>query len=161
LLFEGLNKIAGTHIAQVPYKGIVPAFSATAAGEAQLTLVGVSRAQQQMQAGHIKPLAVLADKRLPELPQVMTLKEAGFGEIDPGLTWFGLFVTSGSPSGVPEKISKNLADLFADPAMRERYVIAQAMTPIFSTPQAFSEVITADMRRMEQLVKLTGVKGEQ
>ncbi|MDH7797476.1 MULTISPECIES: tripartite tricarboxylate transporter substrate-binding protein [unclassified Beijerinckia] len=161
LLFEGLNKVAGTNIAQVPYKGIVPAFSATAAGEAQLTLVGVSRAQQQMQAGRIKPLAVLSDKRLPELPQVMTVAEAGFGEIDPGVTWFGLFLTSGSPSGLPEKIAKDVAEIFADPAMREKYVTAQAMTPIFSTPQAFGEVIAADMRRMENLVKLTGVKGEQ
>lgn len=161
LFFEGLNKTTGASIAQAPYKGIIPAVAATAGGEVQLTLVGTALAQPQMQAGRIKPLAVVGDRRLPELPQVMTLTEAGLGEIDPGVSWFGLFMTGGSPAGLPEKIAKDVADLFADPAVRDKYVTARAMTPIFSTPQAFSTLIAADMQRMERLIKLTGAKGEQ
>lgn len=161
LFFEGLNKTIGSHIAQAPYKGIIPAISATASNETQLTLLGASLAAPQMRSGKLKPLAVVGDKRLPELPDVMTLNEAGLGDIDPGVSWFGLFVTGGSPAGLPEKIQKDVADIFNDPAIRDKYVTARGLTPIFSTPQQFNGVIAADMSRMERLIKLTGAKGDQ
>ena len=161
IFFEALNKTAGTAIAQAPYKGIIPAVGAIAGGEVQLTLVGASLAQPQIANGKIRPLAVLGRARLSQHPAVATLSEAGLGEIDPGESWFGLFVTGGSPAEIPERVQRDVASIFAAGELRERHVMGRGLTPRFSTPGEFAKTISVESERMQKLIKLTGVRGEQ
>lgn len=161
IFFEALNKTASASIAQAPYKGIIPAVAAIGSGEVQLTLVGAALARPQIAAGKIKPLAVVGSARLAAFPDVATLTEAGFGEIDPGESWFGLFVTGSSPADIPARVQKDVAELFAAGEMREKQVIGRGLTPVFSTPEDFAKTIAAESARMERLIKLIGVKGEQ
>ena len=161
IFYEALNKTAGTSIAQAPYKGIIPAVAAIAGGEVQLTLVGASLAQPQIANGKIRPMAVVGRTRLSAHQAVPTLSEAGFGEIDPGESWFGLFVTGGSPADIPARVQKDVAATFSAGELREKHVIGRGLTPVFSTPAEFAQTIEADSVRMQKLVKLTGVRGEQ
>ncbi len=160
LLFEGLKARSGAQITQVPYKGITPAVTAVLAGEVQLTLAGVPSAQAHIRAGKLKPLAIARDKRLPDLPQVPTLREAGFADIDPHASWFGLFVTSGTPGSVVQKIYKDVAEVGADPVFRDRHVLSRGFDPVFSSPEAFVKFIQADMRQKAQLIRISGAKAE-
>lgn len=160
LLFEGLKARGHVQMTQVPYKGITPAVTAVVTGEVQLTLAGLPAAQGFLRAGKLKALAVARRERLPELPQVPTLAEAGFGDIDPQASWFGLFVTAGTPAPVVRKIADDVAAIAADPAFRERYVTSRGFDPVFSTPEAFARFIQADRRQKEKLIRLAGAKAE-
>ncbi|EHP44690.1 hypothetical protein OR16_01655 [Cupriavidus basilensis OR16] len=160
LLFEGINARYGVRMTQIPYKGITPAVTAVLSGEVQLTLAGVPSALGHIRAGKLKALAIARRERLPELPQVPTLAEAGFGDIDPHESWFGLFVTGGTPAPIVQKIARDVAAVAADPDFRERYVTARGFDAVFSTPDAFSRFIQADRSQKQRLIRLTGAKAE-
>jgi len=160
LLFEGLRHQSGASIVHVPYKGIVPAVMAVLSGEVDLTLAGVPSAQGHIAAGKLKALAVAGPARLAVLPQVPTLKEVGLGDIDPGESWFGLFVTAGTPPALVQQIQKTVAEVGADPAFRDRYVTSRGYEPVFSGSEAFAEFIQEDMRRKARLIRISGAKAE-
>lgn len=160
LFFEGLKSRSGIQITQVPYKGIVPAVTAVMSGEVQLTLVGAALAQGYIKAGKIKPIALARQERLLDLPQVPTLREAGFPDIDPHESWFGLFVTGGTSSAIVQKLYKDVAEVGADPVFRERHVLARGFDPVFSSPDEFSRFIQADMRQKARLIRVSGAKAD-
>ncbi|WP_427307003.1 Bug family tripartite tricarboxylate transporter substrate binding protein [Cupriavidus sp. H39] len=160
LFFEGVKARRGVKMTQIPYKGITPAVTAVLSGEVQLTLAGVPAAQGYLRAGKLKALAIARRERLPELPEVPTLAEAGFGDIDPHESWFGLFATGRTPASVVRTIAQDVAAVTADATFRERYVTARGFDPVFSTPEAFARSIQADRRQKEKLIRLTGAKAE-
>jgi len=160
LLFEGLKSKAGVQITQVPYKGIIPALQAILAGEVQMTMVGAALSQGHIQAGKLKPLAIARKDRLPALPSVPTLAEAGFSDVDPHESWFGLFATAGTPAAVIDRIHRDAVEVFADPAVRERVVQARGFDPVFSAPEEFAKFIEADMRQKQRLIRISGAKAE-
>ncbi|MCC6475250.1 MAG: tripartite tricarboxylate transporter substrate binding protein [Burkholderiales bacterium] len=160
LLFEALKARSKVELTQVPYKGIIPALAATVAGEVQLTMVGVSLSIGHIKAGKIKPIAIARGERLPSMPQVPTLREAGYADIDPHEGWFGLFVTSGSPEAVVRKVHADVVEAFADPEFRAKQVLARGFDPVFSTPEAFARFIQSEMKQMAHLIKVSGAKAE-
>jgi tripartite-type tricarboxylate transporter receptor subunit TctC len=160
LFFEGLKARSSLQMTQIPYKGITPAVSAVLAGEAQLTLAGASLTQGHISAGKLKPLAVARQQRLAEFPQVPTLREAGFADIDPQESWFGLFVTGGTSAAVVQKIYRDVAEIGADASFRERYLAGRGLDPVFSSPADFARFIQADMRQKARLIRISGAKAE-
>ncbi len=160
LFFEGLKSRSGIQMIQVPYKGITPAVAAVLAGEVQLTLAGASLTQGHISAGKLKPLAVARQERLAEFPQVPTLREAGFTDVDPRESWFGLFVTGGTPAAVVQKIYQDVAEIGADASFRERFLTGRGLEPVFSSPANFARFIQADMRQKARLIRISGAKAE-
>ncbi|MES2398814.1 MAG: tripartite tricarboxylate transporter substrate binding protein [Pseudomonadota bacterium] len=160
LLFEGLKARSGIQMTQVPYKGIAPAVSAVLAGEAQLTLAGASLTQGHISAGKLKPMAVARQQRLAEFPNVPTLREAGFADIDPHESWFGLFVTGGTSAAIVQQIYRDVAEVGADPTFRERYLTGRGLDAVFSSPADFARFIQTDMRQKARLIRISGAKAE-
>jgi tripartite-type tricarboxylate transporter receptor subunit TctC len=159
LLFEGLKRETGIELLHVPYKGIAPAVTATLAGEVQLTMAGASVSRGHIQAGKLKPLAIARSERLPLMPEVPTLKEAGFADIDPQ-SWFGLFATGGTPPEIVAQIQREVAAMFAEPEFREKHMLARGFDPVLSTPADFARFIQADMAQKARLVRISGAKPE-
>jgi tripartite-type tricarboxylate transporter receptor subunit TctC len=159
LLFEGLNAQAGINLTHVPYKGIAPALQAVLAGEVQLTTAGASVARGNILAGKLKPLAIARQTRLPLMPNVPTLREAGFPDIDPQ-SWFGLFTTGGSPREAIDRIYVEVAAVFAEPEFRERHMLQRGFDPVLSTPDEFGRFIQADLQSKARLISKSGAKAE-
>lgn len=160
LFFAGFNARSGTDLAQIPYKGIVPAVTALVAGEVHLTLVGATLAGPHVRSGKLKPLAIARTSRLPTLPDLPTIAEAGYADADPGESWFGLFATGGTPARIIEKVHGDVLAAFAEPAFRDRHITQRGLDAVLSTPQAFTRAITADMAVKQRLIKLSGAKAE-
>lgn len=157
LLFEMLRAQGGAEIMQIPYRGIAPAIAATIAGDVQMTLGGWSVTAGHIQSGKLKAIAISKKERQKELPDVPTLKEAGFPDIDPQ-SWFGLFATFGTPKPVIEKIQKDVAQVFTQPEFQKR-LQTLAFEPVASTPDAFAKFIAEDLAYKKKLIETTGIKG--
>jgi tripartite-type tricarboxylate transporter receptor subunit TctC len=159
LLFEGLKAQAGINITHVPYKGIAPALTAVVAGEVQMTLGAAGIIRGHIAGGRMRALAIARAERLPAMPEVPTLKELGFADIDPR-PWFGIFATGGSPAGVVDRISADIARVLDDPEFAEREIVSKGFGKVASTPRAFAEFIRADLAYKARLIKISGAKAE-
>lgn len=159
LLFESLKAQTGAALTHVPYKGIAAAVTAVVAGEVQLTMAAASLARAQIQAGKMKAIAIARASRQSIMPDVPTLREAGFPDIDPQ-SWFGLFATGGTPREIVQKIQTDVAALFADAEFRERHMLQRGFDPVLSTPEDFAKFIQADMQVKARLIKVSGAKAE-
>ncbi len=157
LLYEMLRAQAGAEIMQIPYRGIAPAITATIAGDVQMTLGGWSVTAGHIKAGKLKAIAISKKERQKELPDVPTLREAGFPDIDPQ-SWFGLFATAGTPKPVIDKIQKDVATVFAQPEFQKR-LQTLAFEPVVSNPEAFAKFIAEDLAYKKRLIDTTGIKG--
>jgi tripartite-type tricarboxylate transporter receptor subunit TctC len=116
-------------------------------------------------AGHIDngklvPLAISRARRLPGRPDVPTLAEAGYPQIDPR-SWYGLFAPAGTPRAIVEKVQRDVAAILEEREFKARHVDALGYTGVGSTPAAFSEFIRQDLAYKENLIKVTGITAEQ
>ncbi|HEX6945412.1 MAG TPA: tripartite tricarboxylate transporter substrate-binding protein, partial [Casimicrobiaceae bacterium] len=100
---EAFNLAAGTKAVHVPYKGSSQALADLVGGQIQLDFDTTSSAMAFIKSGKVKPIAVMSAKRTPELPDVPTFAEAGLPGVEM-TTWYGLFVTAGTPKPVIDKL---------------------------------------------------------
>jgi tripartite-type tricarboxylate transporter receptor subunit TctC len=159
LLFEMLRAQAGADIMQIPFRGIAPAVTATIADDVQMTLAGWSVASGHIQAGTLKPIAISRKERQTEIPNVPTLEEAGFPDIDPR-SWFGLFAPSGTPKAIISKIQKDVAIVYQNPAFIDRSITAMAFGSAVSTPEEFAKFIVDDLAYKQHLIFTAGIKAD-
>jgi tripartite-type tricarboxylate transporter receptor subunit TctC len=156
LLFEMLKAQTGVSIMQISYRGIAPALTATLANEVQMTLGGAGTTLGHIEAGKLKALALSRKTRLKALPQVPTLEEAGFPDIDPR-SWFGLFAPAATPRAVIDRIQQDVAAILNDPEFKERYIEGPGYTGIGNTAEDFAAFIRADLAYKQRLIAGAGV----
>lgn len=159
LLFEMLRAETGAQIMQVPYRGIAPAITATIADDVQMTLGGPSTTGAYVDAGRLKALAIGRKERVAGFPEVPTLEEAGFPDIDPR-SWFGLFAPKDTPDSLVDKIQRDVATVFADPEFRGPFVEKVGYTGVASSPAAFRAFIVSDLQYKKHLISTAGIKPE-
>jgi len=159
LSFEALKSEAGINITHVPYKGLGPALTAAVAGEVQMTLASAATAIGQIDSGKLRPLAITRADRSPLMPELPTLKDAGFPNIDPQ-AWFGLFAPGGTPPGIVNKIQRDVALLILDPEFMEREITRRGYTPGGLSSEHFAAFIREDFEYKRRLIRLSGAKAE-
>jgi tripartite-type tricarboxylate transporter receptor subunit TctC len=137
LLFEMLRKETGAQIQQISYRGIAPAITAVLAGEVQMTLGSVAVAAGHIEGKRLKALAIGRQTRLPSHPEIPTLREAGFPDIEPR-SWFGLLAPAGTPPSVVGKIQKDVAAILNEPDFKARFIDRAGHTGVGSSPEAFA-----------------------
>ena len=159
LLFEMLRKETGAQIQAVVYKGIAPAITATLAGEVQMTLGSVSVSAGHIQGGKMKALAIGRHARLASHPNVPTLKEAGYPNIEPR-SWFGLLAPPGTPPAVVEKIQKAVAAVLNDPEFKARFIERAGHTGVGNSPAEFAKFIQEDLAAKKEMIAAAGIVAE-
>lgn len=153
---ELFNSMAKVDIRHVPYKGSAPAMTDLLGGQVQMMIDNLPSAMGQIQAGTVKALAVTTPERVPLLPNVPTVAEAGLPGYEVN-AWFGLLAPVGTPDAVVERIYSAVANAVAEPAVR-RQIEALGAIPVASTPQAFSDFIRADTEKWQQVIRNAGIK---
>jgi tripartite-type tricarboxylate transporter receptor subunit TctC len=159
LLFKMLRAETDAQIMQVPYRGIAPAITATIAGDVQMTLAGPQTSVALIEAGKLKALAIGRQERVAAFPNVPTLTEAGFPDIDPR-SWFGLFAPKDTPDTLVDKIQREVATVFADPGFREPFIEKVGYTGVASSPAAFRDFIMSDLEYKRRMISTAGIKPE-
>jgi tripartite-type tricarboxylate transporter receptor subunit TctC len=155
LALEAIAIKAGAKLVHVPYTSSPQAITALIRNDAQMTCLPAISVTPQAASGTVKILAVSTAKRSPYLPDAPTLKEAGIDvEAD---AWNGLIAPGGTPKPIVEKISKVVAEIIRQSAVREK-LAAQLMEPVGSSPEELRARMDGEIVRWAPVIKAANVK---
>ena len=112
------------------------------------------------QGGKVRALAVGSPTRIPELPDVPTLAEAGRADVDLKTQWIGAFLVAGTPAPIARKLEAALRQALADPGVRER-IRGITYFPEGGTADEFRARIDGDIQIFSDVVKAANLKFEQ
>ena len=155
---ELVNMVAGLRMTHVPYKGSAPAVTDLIAGQTQLLIDVGSVLTPQVKAGKLRALAVTSPERDAQLPDVPTMREAGFAQLETA-GWQGLMGPPGMPRDVVVRIAAELGKVLARPDVQKKF--AEAATPVtVRGPEDFAAFVAAENRRWLPVIKASGAKIE-
>jgi tripartite-type tricarboxylate transporter receptor subunit TctC len=148
--------MTGAPLEHVPYKGSSGAATDLVAGVVESSFAGVTNALAQVPLGRLRALAVTTAKRVPQLPDVPTMEEAGVPGYDASV-WLALLAPAGTPHDVVAKLNSEVAAALAAPDTRKAlYSAGVEASP--STPEAMTQYMVQEMARWGKVVKDAGVK---
>ncbi|TFY99890.1 Bug family tripartite tricarboxylate transporter substrate binding protein [Ramlibacter rhizophilus] len=156
LLSEMLQKQTGAKWVTAHYKGNAPATNDLLGGQVQFNIDQVSVAQPFIKDGRTRPLAVIAPKRVPWLPDVPTLQEQGITGVE-GQTFTGVLAPAGTPPAVIDKLSTALRTVLANPDVKARFYQAGADTQ-FMTPKEFSAYLAKEESTWLPIIRAANIK---
>lgn len=155
---EAFNLSTGLKSIHIPYKGSSQAHMDILSGQVEMMFDSTSSAMSQIKAGKFRPLAIAWDKRSPELPDVATLAEQGIKGADVQ-TWYGLYVTAGTPRPVVERLGAELARVLKLPDVQERIKgLGGEINPL--SLEQFAAMNRAEYERYGKLVRDANIKAE-
>ena len=155
---EILKQGANVDITHVPYKGEAPLLTDLLGGHVDMAFTVTTVALPYIKAGKLVPLAVSSSKRLPSLPDVPTMTELGFPQLDMTL-WGGVLAPAGTPARIIKVLNAELTKIFQSPDIREQWASGGAQA-VATTPEEFAALIQSEGARWGRLIKQAGVKME-
>lgn len=154
LLGETFRGKAGGTYNHVAYKGSTPALQDVMGGQVDFMFDPVITTAPLIAGKKLRPLAIAADRRSPQLPEVPTLAELGIAGVDAGV-WFGAVARAGTPAPVVERLNEAILKAMKDPEVLKRFA-DQGMQPFASTPAQFGSFMQAEIARWAPLIKASG-----
>jgi tripartite-type tricarboxylate transporter receptor subunit TctC len=140
----------------IPFKGTNESNLCVMGGECLFTISDGPPAIPLVKGGKTRALAVTGSERAPLLPDVPSMAEAGFPEVNTKL-WSGFFVPAGTPQPIVDKLTKDLGKALADPHVRDG-LEKMAVTPGGPTGDAFKKVIETDIKTFGDVAKAANLK---
>ena len=153
------EKVTGTQLRFVPYRGGAPGMQDLLAGQIDLMIPQPSLALQHIRAGKIRAYAVMSKTRLPSAPDIPTVDEAGA----PGLhiaIWHGLWAPKGTPKHVVAKLNAAVVQALADSAVRQRFAAMgqDIPRPDQQTPEALRAYQKSEIEKWWPIIKAENIK---
>jgi tripartite-type tricarboxylate transporter receptor subunit TctC len=156
LASELLKYRAGIDVPFIPYRGGGPAITDLLGGQIDMIFNNKSVLLALIQGEKLRALAVTADKRWPELPDVPTMREAGFPDFPSDIV-YGLLAPAGTPDAIVDKLNSSVNRALQSPELRAN-LAKLGIEARAATPQAFGAAMSDDMAKYDEIVRLTGIK---
>lgn len=147
---------AGVKMVHIPYKGSSPALTDLLGGQVSVMFDLLPSSLPHIQSGKLRALAVTSAQRSALLPNLPTMAESGL----PGYqvnSWFGLLAPARTPKAVVSRLNSDVGKVLQSPGIREQ-MSEQGAEPLFSSPEEFGRVISADLATWAQVVKTLGLR---
>jgi tripartite-type tricarboxylate transporter receptor subunit TctC len=153
---ELFNREVGIHLLHIPYRGQGPAMNDLLGGQIDMMFPSIPDALPMLQAGQIHPVAVMADKRSPLLPEVPTTVELGYPALQSAI-WSALYTTAGTPKPVVDRLSSELVRIVESPAFKNKFE-AMGFDVRSSTPDQLTTFAASETRRWGEIIKALNIR---
>lgn len=153
---EYAANLMGFKVMHVPFAGSAPAITNLMGAQIDIMFDALPSSMQQAKAGKIVPLAILDNERFPALPNVPTLKEAGFPGAEAS-AWFGVMAPAKTSPETVEALNRAINTALKKPELVEK-LRAIGAQPMPGSSQQFGKFIEAERAKWNPLVKKLGVK---
>src|SRR5262249_3339929 len=146
-------KAAGLSVQLIPYKGSAEIVQGLLSGSVDFAFDSTASSLPQIEAGQFHALAKYSDRPLPALPDVLSLAAAtGLPSLEESSTWIGLLAPAGTPPAIVEKIQREVAGVYGDAAMQEKFERA-GIFAVSSTAAEFAAFIRSETARWSRFMK--------
>ncbi len=150
------NKLAGTTMVHVPYKGSGQAIVDLIGGQVNMNFDTMPPVLEHIRAGKIRALAISTPQRLPQLPDVPTFEEKNIRGFDV-TNWYSIMGPKGLPRDIVTRMDEAVKKAMADPAIRMQLEAQGVQFGGARTPDEFSTFLRAELNKYSRLVKELGV----
>jgi tripartite-type tricarboxylate transporter receptor subunit TctC len=149
-------QMAAIQITDVPYKGSGPAAIDVLSGQIPLAMVDLTSALPHVKAGKLLALAASSSQRLPMLPDVPTMNEAGVNSYE-STGWFGVVAPAGTPAAIINRLNAEIVAALNDPTIQNT-MRAMGVEPAPSKPEDFDQYIKSEIQKWNKVIKTAGTK---
>ena len=156
-----LELAMGVKTTHIPYRGAGPAMQDLLGGRLDFMSEQISTAVPQIQAGTVKALAILGPDRVSVLPDVVTAREGGLGDLDCG-AWGAHVFPKGVSDAIVRRLAKAASDTVDTPAVRERLaqVGVTVIPPERRSPEYLAKFIPSEIERWGAAIKASGASSD-
>ena len=156
LLTEMLKAAAGISILNVPYKGGGPAAMDVVGGQVDMLFSVLPLVLPYITSGQLRPIVIASDARSALLPDVPTVKEAGFRQVT-GTAWNGIVAPAGSPRGIIAKLNGEVAKVLESAETKQRFAVL-GMEPVGGSADNFAEFLRGESEKWSNVITAAHVQ---
>lgn len=153
---EQFKQRTGAPIEGVNYKSSGASLAAVMSGEVLMAIADVPPVMEQLRAGRVRALAVMSIRRFAGLPDVPTMAEAGFPDLEVRL-WSGVFAPAATPPAIVKRLEKEMIEIIKLPEVSDRLKELQ-VDPSGNTSEEFRRLIAAELKRWAEVAKAANIK---
>ncbi len=158
LIFEMFKQRDGIAMEHVPFRGTNESLPAMMRGDIQAMFDTLPLMLPQIRAGAVKALAVTTPVRVPQLPDIPTLMESGYADIDVA-TWYGVIAPTGTPAPIVERLHAEYVRV-AQTAEAQQFLAAQGLIYLPNEPGAFARRVEAERARWGEIIRSQNIRVE-
>jgi tripartite-type tricarboxylate transporter receptor subunit TctC len=158
LAMELLKSRTGLFIVHVPYRGAAPALQDVMGGQIPLMMVDTSSGMSAIKSGKLLPLMILSGKRITQLPDVPTMAELGYPDVE-AYAWQGLVVPASTPKDVQARLTREVQSALANADVKKKLFDA-AWEPVPSDAAAMASYTASEIKVWHKLIKDRGITME-
>ena len=145
-------------LVHVPFGGGGPAVGSTVAGHTLISFGAMAPAVPFIKDGKLRALAVTSKTRTQALPDVPTMAEAGFPEVE-GTTWTMMMAPAGMPKDIVMQLNRMVAGIVMLPDIKER-LAALGIEAVADSPEECDAFLRAEMAKWSKVIRDAGLKAE-
>jgi len=145
-------------LVHVPFSGGGPAIGSTVAGHTPISFGAMAPAVPLVKDGQLRALAVMSKTRAQVLPEVPTMAEAGYPDVE-GSSWTAVVVPAGTPKDIVAALHRMIAAIVALPDIKER-LGALGYEPIGSTPEQCAEFFKTETAKWSKVIRASGIRAD-
>jgi tripartite-type tricarboxylate transporter receptor subunit TctC len=155
------NLAIGANITHIPYRGEGPVTQDLIGGRIDYLCSTIQNGAPQAKQGTVKAIAVMAEKRVPIIPDVATTGEQGLPGVE-ACVWNAFFLPKGTPEPIVRKLNKAMSDILDDPAVRTRLeeLGLEIVPPERRTPEYLAKYLPAEIERWAKPIRAAGISAD-
>ena len=153
-----LNMAIGVEVTHVPYRGAGPVMQDLIGGRLDYMCDTIQTGAQQAKAGAVKGIAVMAEKRVPIIPDLATTGEQGLPGVEASV-WNAFFLPKGTPEPIVRKLNKAMRDMLDNQAVRARLeeLGLEIMPSEKRSPEYLAKLLAEDIERWRKVIVTAGI----
>jgi tripartite-type tricarboxylate transporter receptor subunit TctC len=155
------NLAIGADVTHIPYRGEGPVMQDLIGGRIDYMCATIQSGAAQAKDGNVKGIAVMAEKRVPIIPDLPTTGEQGLPGVEASV-WNAFFLPKGTPDPIVRKLNKAMSDTLEDAAIRKRLqeLGLEIVPPERRTPEYLTKFVSEEIERWAKPVREAGISAD-